>query len=77
MQVLPNAYLPLLFDEDEDVEIKSPNMMANKELAEAVLHKSSSNLNTKFSNLVVLIQGSVDNTNISFIISKETPQMTH
>ena len=77
MQVLPNAYLPLLFDEDEDVEIKSPNMMANKELVEAVLHKSSSNSNTKFSNLVVLIQGSVDNTNISFIISKETPQMTH
>lgn len=41
------------FHQDEDLSLKSPKIIVNKELDEAVLIKSSSKLDKKFSNSIL------------------------
>ena len=49
---VPSIALPS-FHQDEDVASKSPRIMINKEFVEAVLHKSSSKSDSKFSDSVL------------------------
>ena len=58
MQGLPSVYLKLsfclFFHQDDDLALKSPRIIVNKEFDEAGLRKSSSKCDRKFSNLALL-----------------------
>ena len=66
------------FHQDEDLALKSPRIMVNKELVEAVLLWSWSKSDRNFSNLVLPWLGDLQTTPIySLEFCKETLQITN
>ena len=75
---IPSAVVLSFFHQDDDLALKSPKIIVNKELDGTVLLKSSSKSDRKFSNLVLSWLGDLQTTPIYPLqFLRETSQLIH